>query len=238
MAKKKLQRFAEMKEFDCVFEPENDVMTGGDYHMKGRWHSDYFANQNPITLELGCGKGEYTIALAGMYPNRNFIGIDIKGARLWRGAKTVEQSGMDNVAFLRMKVEFISNFFAPGEVQDIWLTFSDPQILDHKGTKRLSAQSFLDRYSKILAPDGNIHVKTDSNFLYDATLKAIENGDHKLLTHSNDIYGNGFLDFTSAQREILGVRTFYEGKFLAKKENINYIHFQLNEQAYQTQREE
>ncbi|NEN22956.1 tRNA (guanosine(46)-N7)-methyltransferase TrmB [Cryomorpha ignava] len=234
MAKKKLQRFAEMKAFDCVFEPENDVMTGGDFHMKGRWHSDYFGNRNPITLELGCGKGEYTIALAGMYPKRNFIGIDIKGARLWRGAKTVDQSGMDNVAFLRMKVEFISNFFAPGEVQDIWLTFSDPQILDHKGTKRLSAQSFLDRYAKILARDGNIHVKTDSNFLYDATLKAIEKGAHKLLTHSNDIYGSGFSDFTLAQREILGVRTFYEGKFLAKKENINYIHFQLNEQAHQT----
>jgi len=238
MAKKKLQRFAEMKSFDCVFEPDNAVMTSGNYHMKGQWHADYFGNKNPITLELGCGKGEYTIALAGMYPKRNFIGIDIKGARLWRGAKTVEQSGMKNVAFLRMKLEFITSFFAPGEVSDIWLTFSDPQPLDHKGTKRLTAQSFLDRYARILAPDGNIHVKTDSDFLYNETLKVIEKGNHNLLTHSPDIYGPDFMKFTPAQREILGVKTFYEGKFLAKKENINYIHFQLNEQSYQTQREE
>lgn len=238
MAKKKLQHFAEMKTFRCVFEPDNETMVSGDFEMKGQWHSEYFENKNPITLELGCGKGEYTIALAGMYPKRNFIGVDIKGARLWRGAKTVEQSGMKNVAFLRIKLEFITNFFAPGEVQDIWLTFSDPQPRDHKGTKRLTAQSFLDRYAKILAPDGNIHVKTDSDFLYHETLKVIEKGNHKLLTHSPDIYGADSVQFTPAQREILAVKTFYEGKFLAKKENINYIHFQLNEQAYQTQREE
>jgi len=237
MAKKKLQHFAELKTFKCVFEPENDEMTSGDHPMKGRWHADYFGNENPITLELGCGKGEYTIALAGMYPKRNFIGVDIKGARLWRGAKTVDQSGMKNVAFLRIKIEFLTHFFAPNEIQDIWLTFSDPQPRDHKGTKRLTAQSFLDRYAEIMAPTGDIHVKTDSDFLYRETLKVIEKGKHKPVIHSPDIYGNDHSKFTPEQREILGVKTFYEGKFLAEKENINYIHFQLNEQSYKNQRE-
>src|SRR5690554_6924254 len=187
MAKKKLQHFAELKTFKCVFEPENDENTSGDHPTKGRWQAKYFGNENPITLELGCGKGEYTIALAGMYPKRNFIGVDIKGARLWRGAKTVDQSGMKNVAFLRIKIEFLTHFFAPNEIQDIWLTFSDPQPRDHKGTKRLTAQSFLDRYAEIMALDGNIHVKTDSDLLYRETLKVIEKEKQKTVIHSHNI---------------------------------------------------
>lgn len=237
MAKKKNQRFEEMKSFPCVFEPENEVMRTDNHFLKGKWHSDFFKNQNPITIELGCGKGEYTIALAGMNPKRNFVGIDIKGARLWRGAKTVQQSGMKNVAFLRIKIEFLEHFFAPGEVQDIWLTFSDPQPRDHKGTKRLTAETFLNRYRKILASDGNIHVKTDSDFLYIETLKVIEKGNHKLVQHSPDIYGGDFMKFSAGEREILGVKTFYESKFLAEKQNINYIHFQLNDAAHQAIRE-
>lgn len=237
MAKKKNQRFAEMKSFSSVFEPENEIMRTDNHFMKGQWHDLFFKNQNPITIELGCGKGEYTIALAGMNPQRNFIGIDIKGARLWRGAKTVEQSGMKNVAFLRIKIEFLEHFFAPGEVQNIWLTFSDPQPRDHKGTKRLTAESFLNRYSRILADGGNIHVKTDSDFLYHQTLKTIEKGNHKLIKHSPDIYGGDFMKFSAAEREILGVKTFYESKFLAVQKNINYIHFQLNDTAHQAIRE-
>lgn len=231
MAKKKLKHFAEMKTFRCVFEPDKEVMLTGDYYMKGNWNRDYFQNDNPITLELGCGKGEYTIALAGMYPNRNFIGIDIKGARMWRGAKTVEQSGMKNVAFLRIKIEFISHFFAPGEVKDIWLTFSDPQPRDKKGSRRLTAQRFLDRYAQIMAPDGDIHVKTDSDLLYRETMKVIREKNHNPIIHASDIYGEDHRRLTPKQREILAVKTFYESKFLAQNEKIKYIHFQLNERA-------
>ena len=212
-------------------------MRSDHYPLRGHWKQEYFKNENPVTLELGCGKGEYTIALAGMYPHRNFIGIDVKGARLWRGAKTVEKSGMPNVAFLRIKIEFINHFFAPGEVDEIWLTFSDPQPRDHRGSKRLTSQSFLDRYRQILHPDGHIHVKTDSDFLYRKTLAAIHDGNHRLVKHSSDIYGPDFMTFSPAEREILGVKTFYEQKFLEQKENINYIHFQLSNANGQAQRE-
>lgn len=233
MAKKKLQQFAEMKTFNCVFEPDNEVMIGGDYHMKGNWHRNYFKNDNPITLELGCGKGEYTIAMAGMFPHRNFIGIDIKGARMWRGAKTVEQSQMKNVAFLRMKIEFISHFFAAGEVAEIWLTFSDPQPRDRKGSKRLTAQRFLEKYADVLTPGGSVHVKTDSDLLYRETMKTISEQNHTPMIHAEDIYGKDHNRFSLQQREILSIKTFYENKFLAEKEKIKYIHFQLNEQHYQ-----
>ena len=235
MAKKKLQHFAEMKTFNCVFEPDNETMTGGNFYMKGNWHRDYFKNDNPITLELGCGKGEYTIALAGMYPNRNFIGIDIKGARMWRGAKTVEKSQMKNVAFLRMKIEFITSFFAPGEVDEIWLTFSDPQPRDRKGSKRLTAARFLEKYAGILTPHGSVHVKTDSDLLYRETMKTIREEAHKPIIHAEDIYGKDHNRFSLPQREILSVKTFYENKFLAENEKIKYIHFKLNEQLYQNQ---
>lgn len=233
MAKKKLQQFAELKTFKCVFEPDNETVIGENFYMKGNWHRDYFKNENPITLELGCGKGEYTIALAGMFPNRNFIGIDIKGARMWRGAKTVEQSQMKNVAFLRMRIEFITHFFASGEVDEIWLTFSDPQPRDRKGSKRLTAQRFLEKYSEILTPGGSVHVKTDSDVLYRETMKTILEGNHEPVIHADDIYGNDHNRFSPQQREILSVRTFYENKFLAENEKIKYIHFQLNEQLYQ-----
>ncbi len=227
-----------MDGFDCVFQPSNEEMVSGTYHMKGRWLMDYFKNSNPITLELGCGKGEYTIALAGMYPNRNFIGIDVKGARLWRGAKTAVQARMGNVAFIRTKIEFINSFFAEAEVEEIWLTFSDPQLRDHKGTKRLSSSLFLGRYARILSPHGTIHLKTDSDFLYHRTLETIAADGHCILTASANVYGADMAIFTAEQREILAVKTFYEQKFLAKGENINYVHFELHDQAYQAQREE
>lgn len=237
MAKKKLQHFSEMKTFSCVFEPENEEMRSDNNPIKGRWKRDYFQNANPITVELGCGKGEYTIALARMHPNRNFVGIDVKGARLWRGAKTVAQSKMKNVAFLRIKIEFLTHFFAPSEIEELWLTFSDPQLGDHKGSKRLTAQKFLERYRQVLSHDGNIYVKTDSDFLYSKTLEVIAAGEHRLIKKSPDIYGRDFTQFSPAERDILGVKTFYEQMFLEREEKINYIHFQLNDAFHQARRE-
>jgi tRNA (guanine-N7-)-methyltransferase len=233
MAKHKLAHFAEMKTFSCVFEPENEVMRTPDFYMKGKWNERYFGNDHPITIELGCGKGEYTIALARKYPNRNFIGIDIKGARLWRGSKTVDEEQIPNVAFLRIKVEFINNFFAPGEVDEIWLTFSDPQPKDKKGTKRLTSALFMQRYARTMKPAGQIHVKTDSRFLFDATMAMIASENHQLIEASDDIYERDFHKFSPEQQEILQVKTFYEKKFLNLGQPIHYIRFTLNDSAYQ-----
>jgi tRNA (guanine-N7-)-methyltransferase len=232
MAKHKLAHVAEMKTFSCVFEPENEVMIAPNYFMKGRWNNDFFKNDQPITIELGCGKGEYTIALARKYPHRNFIGIDIKGARLWRGSKTADEEQMPNVAFLRIKIEFIENFFSAGEVDEIWLTFSDPQPKDKKGTKRLTSQLFMNRYGRLLKPGGEIHVKTDSRFLYDETMKMIGLGGHHIIESSADIYGIDFAKFSPDQQEILQVKTFYERKFLGIGNPIHYIRFQLNDSTH------
>lgn len=232
MAKKKNERFEEMKSFSCVFEPENEEMRDETSPLKGKWNRDYFKNDNPITLELGCGKGEYTIAMAKKYPDRNFIGIDIKGARLWRGCKTAHEENLDNVGFLRIKIEFIENFFGSDEVSEIWLTFSDPQPKDRKGTKRLTGQYFMGRYANILKKDGYIHVKTDSRFLYDRTREVIEEQDHHLLTDSADVHGKDAAKFDADTAEILKVITFYERKFLEAGKNIHYLKFQLNEQTF------
>ncbi|MFN2431044.1 MAG: tRNA (guanosine(46)-N7)-methyltransferase TrmB [Cryomorphaceae bacterium] len=232
MAKKKNERFEEMKSFSCVFEPENEEMRDETSPLKGRWNRDYFKNDNPITLELGCGKGEYTIAMAKKYPNRNFIGIDIKGARLWRGCKTAHEEDLQNVGFLRIKIEFIENFFARDEVSEIWLTFSDPQPKDRKGTKRLTSQHFMRRYAKLLRKDGYIHVKTDSGFLYDRTREVIEAHNHHLAVDSGDVHGKDIAKFDADTREILDVTTFYERKFLEAGENIHYLKYQLNEQTF------
>lgn len=232
MAKKKNERFEEMKSFSCVFEPENEEMRDETSPLKGKWNQDYFKNDNPITLELGCGKGEYTIAMAKKYPDRNFIGIDIKGARLWRGCKTAHEENLNNVGFLRIKIEFIENFFSSNEVSEIWLTFSDPQPKDRKGTKRLTGQYFMGRYANILKKDGYIHVKTDSRFLYDRTREVIEEQGHHLLTDSADVHGKDAAQFDADTAEILKVITFYERKFLEAGKNIHYLKFQLNEQTF------
>jgi len=231
MAKRKLQHFAEMKTFDCVFEPSNDEMLSGDYHLRGRWKKFYFCNDNPITLELGCGKGEYTIELARKYPERNFIGIDVKGARLWRGSKTAETDQLPNVAFLRTKIEFINTFFAPGEVSEIWLTFSDPQPKDRKGTKRITSEIFMDRYSKLMCSPKIVHIKTDSNILYKKTMESLEKVNHTMLEHTTDLYGEDWNSFSREQQEILAIKTFYEQKWLAEGSNIHYLKIALEDEA-------
>jgi len=233
MGKNKLRRFAEMKKQSCVFEPDKEILLQDLFDMKGKW-ATYFGNENLITVELGCGKGEYTLALARKYPDRNFIGMDVKGARIWRGSKTAEEEGIPNVAFVRTKIEFINFVFGRNEISQIWLTFSDPQPKDKKGTKRLSGWAFLKRYGKLLKRDGLIHVKTDSQIFYDSTLETIAEGDHQLLKSESDIYGEGWSEFSEEERDILQVKTFYEQKWLAIGKKIKYIRFKLNDSYYQT----
>ena len=173
MGKDKLKKFAENKTFRCLVQPEFDEIFGKDHPLKGRWHADFFRNDRPIVLELGCGKGEYTVALAVDDPARNYIGVDIKGARMWRGAKTATEQGMDNVGFLRTRIEFITSFFAPGEVSELWITFPDPQLKTRRAKKRLTAPPFLACYAQLLAPGGWINLKTDSQHLYRYTGEVI-----------------------------------------------------------------
>ena len=231
MAKKKLQHFAEMKEFGCVFQPDMEDVRSGKFALRGHWHRDYFKNDRPITVELGCGKGEYSIALARRYPGRNFIGVDIKGARLWKGAKTAHLESLENVAFLRTKVEFIDAVFAPGEVDEIWLTFSDPQPKDRKGTKRLTGVPFLNRYRRILSPGGKVHLKTDSTHLFCATLDTLESQGNTAEAVYEDIYGADRAELTPEEAECLEIKTFYEKKFLDAGKKITYIRFKLDERV-------
>ncbi|HPV56712.1 MAG TPA: tRNA (guanosine(46)-N7)-methyltransferase TrmB, partial [Tenuifilaceae bacterium] len=174
MAKNKLRRFAENETFENLFQPTMSDVMNGDFHLKGKWRSDYFKNSNPIVLELGCGKGEYSVGLAKMFPEKNFIGADIKGARLWRGAKTAVEEKMSNVAFIRTRIEHIASFFAPEEVDEIWVTFPDPQPREKKSKKRLTSSRFLNHYAKFLKPNGIVHLKTDSQALHAYTKAVIE----------------------------------------------------------------
>lgn len=191
-----------------------------DFYMKGKWNEQFFKNDHPIVLELGCGKGEYTVGLGEKYPGKNFIGIDIKGARMWRGCKTSNENQMANVAFLRTHIQFINNFFAENEISEIWVTFPDPQL--QKVNKRLTSPRFLGYYKKILKPDGIIHLKTDSQELYDYTLnEVIIPEKHKLIHHFDDLYGSDFKD------DVIGIQTFYESMFLQQGKKITYLQFQL-----------
>jgi len=221
MGKNKLARFSENKTFDCLFEPTFQEVFRKDYYLKGSWNSAVFGEEAPICLELGCGKGEYTMALARKYSDRHFIGIDIKGARLWRGAKSSTEERLSNVAFLRTRIEFIDSFFAANEVDEIWITFPDPQI--QKERKRLTHQMFLNRYHTFLRPGGTIHLKTDSRQLYDFTYKQAHLLNYPILHSCTDIYGTGIHE----QIDILGVHTFYERQFLAMGKPITYLCFAM-----------
>lgn len=221
MGKDKLRKFRENLTFDCFLQPEFDQVFGCDNPIKGHWHSDFFHNDNPIVLELGCGKGEYTVALAERDPSRNYIGIDIKGARMWRGAKTATERGMTNVGFLRTRIEFIDSLFAEGEVSEIWITFPDPQLKGRRAKKRLTAPLFLSRYARILRPDGWINLKTDSQHLYGYTAEVIRRYGLTCEVSEADIYGTGYAD------EVLSVKTAYERQFLAMGLPITYTRFSL-----------
>lgn len=226
MGKNKLAHFKEIGSFSHVFEPSTEEGLSGTHKLQGKW-SAYFENHNPIILELGCGKGEYTIAMANMYPDKNFIGVDIKGARIWRGAKTIEEEKIKNAAFLRTQIEFIASFFEKDEVSEIWLTFSDPQLKDNRVKHRLTHPGFLDTYKKILVSGGLIHLKTDSRFLADYTLSALKKKKIKPEIIANDVYGADWGLLNETEQKHLAIKTFYEQKFLKDGKSINYIRFSL-----------
>lgn len=217
MAKNKLSKFADMATYDNVFQYGFEKLTNEGFPLKGKWGSDYFKNNNPIVLELGCGKGEYTVGLASKFPDKNFIGIDIKGARMWTGATEAIEKGLDNVAFLRTHIELIHHFFSEEEVSEIWITFPDPQM--KKTNKRLTSTRFMKEYSSILKGDGVIHLKTDSNFLYTYTNAMVEENNLKVLFNTDDLYNSDIED------DILQIQTFYEQQWRARGIDIKYIKF-------------
>lgn len=218
-----------MVDFPNVIQPETKDVLERDHQLKGKWKSSVFENDQPLVLELGCGKGEYTVGLAERFPNKNFLGIDIKGARIWRGAKTALENKMPNVAFLRTRIEFISSFFAPGEVDEIWITFPDPQLKERRERKRLTHPLFLNRYAGFLSEQGVVHLKTDSRELYDFTLEMVEKESCTLLEHTSDLYApNTKLQVEEHREALLGIRTFYEQQFLEQGKPICYLKFKLN----------
>jgi len=222
VGKNKLRKFAENETFkNMVQAPRTDLLENG-LHLKGKWHKEFFKNDRPIVLELGCGKGEYTVGLGKQFPEKNFIGIDIKGARMWRGARTASENKMTNIGFLRTHIELIHNCFAKGEVSEIWITFPDPQIKYRRRKKRLTAPDMLEMYRSILADDAVIHLKTDSQFLYGYTLGILEGFGHTVLDSSYDI------DRQKASNQLLKIKTNYEGIFRAKGMTITYLKFQLS----------
>jgi len=222
MGKGKLAKFADMDQNPLVVQCPFWVLKQDGFAMKGKWHSGFFHNDNPIVLELGCGRGEYTIGLARRYPDRNFIGVDIKGARMWHGAQAALNEGMQNVAFLRTSIEFIHEFFAEDEVSEIWLTFSDPQM--KKATKRLSSTFFLERYRKFLVDGGVINLKTDSPFLYTYTSIMAERNHLDVLQSTDDLYAQSEND---SDPSLTQIQTYYEQMWLERGMTIKYIAFKL-----------
>ena len=217
MGKNKLKKFAEMETFSNVFQPPYEPMAG-------LWRERFFHNDHPIVLELGCGRGEYTVGLAEKYPEKNFIGVDIKGARMWAGAKQAEQAGMMNVAFLRTQIEFITNFFAADEVDEIWITFCDPQM--KKATKRLTSTWFMQRYQQLLKPNGMIHLKTDSPFLYTYTMEMLRLNPYPLLANTDDLYGEN-ADSNALFDDARALKTHYEKQWLDRGLSIKYVAWQF-----------
>lgn len=228
MSKGKLAKFADMETYACVFQYPYSVVSDVPFAMRGHWREQYFKNNNPIVLELGCGKGEYAVGLAKKYPNINFIGVDIKGARMWTGATQATQEGITNVAFLRTNIEIIDRFFAEDEVQEIWLTFSDPQMKNPR--KRLTSTYFLERYRRFLSDKGIIYLKTDSNFLFTYTKYMVEKNALPVEALTEDLYAtvsSGFPAGNECLKEAASIQTYYEQMWLARGLNIRYMKFLL-----------
>jgi tRNA (guanine-N7-)-methyltransferase len=221
VGKNKLAKFAEMEAFENVIQAPFNKIKHNDFHLKGKWASFFFKNENLIILELGCGKGEYTVELAEKNPGINFIGVDIKGARLWKGAKEAREKKLSNVAFLRTNIEIVSQFFGDGEVAEIWLTFPDPQM--KKTRKRLTSSTFLNKYKLFLKKNGIIHLKTDSNFQYIYTRELVNLNKFEVLAETDNLYKSNILN------ETLQIKTFYEKQWLSRGITIKYIAFRLNE---------
>lgn len=223
MGKNKLQKFSEMSAYPHVFQYPFSVLKEKGFDLKTKWNKSFFKNNNPIVLELGCGKGEYTVGLAELFPDKNFIGVDIKGARMWTGAKEAADKDLPNVAFLRTHIELIDNFFGPNEVSEIWLTFPDPQM--RKVSKRLTSCRFLDLYRKFLVPGGIIHLKTDSRFLYTYTREMIKLNGFKSLIDTDDLYRSTITD------KILSIQTFYEKQWIERGLNIKYLKYSVQQRG-------
>lgn len=221
-SKNKLKRFQENETFHNVFQPTRSQLVDMDYQYKGQWNDQVFKNNNPIVLELGCGKGEYTVALAKKYPNKNFIGIDIKGARFWRGAKTAVEENIPNAAFIRTQIELIEYVFAENEVDEIWITFPDPQIKYKRTKHRMTNSEFLKRYKKVLKPDGVMNLKTDSEFMHGYTLGLLHGEGHEVLYSNNDVYRQ-----EGSPEEVTSIQTFYESQYLEQNKPITYIRFKI-----------
>jgi len=220
LAKNKLKKFLDLDSFEHVIQPTLETLRK-DFGLKGNWKKKFFKNNNPIVLELGCGKGEYSVALAKEFPNKNFLGIDIKGARIWAGAQQAFDEELDNVGFLRIRIDWIEMCFDKNEVDEIWITFPDPQLKLNRASKRLTHPKFLNKYNNILKPLSKIHLKTDSQFLHGYTLGVIEGESHLLEDSTCDLYN------APVKRDYMDIKTFYEKKFLEKNMSITYLRFNL-----------
>lgn len=222
MGKNKLEKWSAINDYSHVLQPPLEEIFDKDFYLKGRWKQDFFKNDHPLVLELGCGKGEYSVTLAKKYPGKNFIGIDIKGARIWKGATDSINCNLPNIAFIRSRIEFIGSFFGSEEVDEIWITFPDPQIKTRRAKKRLAGPVFLNQYRKFINPAGIIHLKTDSIELFEYTSRIIGINSLEVLHSSRDLYS------WSPDNEILGIRTHYEQIFLDQGKKITYTAFRIN----------
>jgi tRNA (guanine-N7-)-methyltransferase len=224
VGKNKLARWNELDSFDNVIQPEINEVSGKDHPVKGKWNKEVFKNENRVVLELGCGKGEYTVGLATKFPEKNYIGLDIKGARMWRGAKTSNENKLHNVAFLRTRIEFINSFFTTDEVDEIWITFPDPHPGLKNSNKRLTSPWFLNLYRQFLKDKGIVHLKTDNSELYNYTKGVVDYNDLEVIFSTNDLYSEELPD------DILSIRTHYENIFLKAGLKINYLTFRINKE--------
>ena len=222
-SKNKLKRFKENETFDHVFQPKRETLVENKFIFKGQWRQKFFKNKNPLVLELGCGKGEYTVGLAEKYPNKNYIGIDVKGARFWRGAKTAKENQLSNVAFVRAQIELIGFLFEANEVDEIWITFPDPQIKYKRGKHRLTNPDFLKRYKHILNQTGVVHLKTDSEYMHGYTLGLLQGLGHEIQYANHNVYQQ-----EGSPDEVTELQTFYEKTYLEKGKAITYLRFKIN----------
>ena len=225
MAKRKLQRFAENETFNHFFQPGWEELSAG-FSLRGNWNSRFFKNSNPVIIEMGCGKGEYTVDLSSKYPQRNFIGIDKKGARMWRGAKISNEDSRANVAFVRIRAENIAKVFGPAEIDEIWITFPEPQPNSPRHSKRFTSPQFIERYRQVLKPGGIIHLKTDNDMFYEYTLEVIREYGHTLLYNNPDLYAT---PDDPEVKDVIDVQTHYEKIWLEQGLTIKYLRFRLSE---------
>jgi tRNA (guanine-N7-)-methyltransferase len=222
-SKNKLKRFKENDTFHNVFQPTREELLDDSYWKKGSWRNEVFKNNNPIVLELGCGKGEYTVGLAKRNPSKNYVGIDIKGARFWRGAKTAIEENLNNIAFIRTQIELIEYVFEENEVDEIWITFPDPQIKYKRTKHRMTNLAFIERYKKILKPDGIMHLKTDSEFMHGYTLGLLHGAGHDVIYANHNVY-----KLEGSPKEVIEIQTYYESQYLEQDKAITYIRFKIN----------